>query len=52
MLKTLKYGQPHVYRLYNPTTGTYYLVRRRHGGKANSIQGKRTKLSLCVEEEK
>jgi len=52
MLKTLKYGQPHVYRLYNPTTGTYYLVRRRHGGKANSIQGKYTKTIICAEEEK
>jgi len=39
--KTLKIGQPNVIRIYNPKTGTYYLVRRRHDSEEKkSIQGK------------
>ena len=37
MKKTLKMGDPHVKRIYNPKTGTYYLLRQRHDGKGSII---------------
>ena len=40
MKKTLQYGQPGVTRIFNPTTGTYYLVRRRSDKPEKTIQGK------------
>ena len=43
MKKTLKMGDPHVKRIYNPKTGTYYLLRQRHDGK-ESIIGKYVQL--------
>lgn len=40
--KTLKVGQPHVRRIYNPKTGTYYLIRMRseNKGRKDSLLGK------------